>query len=142
MILRHKFLCIGNLLLAVGNASTAVELAPVFTSGAVIQRDEPVTVWGSGRDEVKSAVGVGQAVTAVVSPDGKRLNIQLPSGDSDPQAVRYAWRNFCQLVIFSNERLPVSPCSLIHVITVTQNLKNCRQSQIYSKSGNATNVPA
>lgn len=37
-------------LLAMAAAAHAAEFAPVFTDHAVLQRDQPVTAWGTGRD--------------------------------------------------------------------------------------------
>jgi sialate O-acetylesterase len=62
--------------------------------------------------EVKSAAGGWQVARAAVSQDKKCLIIELPSGDLQPQMVRYAWRNFCALTLFTDEGLPVSPWSL------------------------------
>jgi sialate O-acetylesterase len=37
-------------LLALAAAAQAAQFAPVFTDGAVLQRDQPLTVWGFGRE--------------------------------------------------------------------------------------------
>ncbi len=56
---------------------SAAEFAPVFTSGAVLQRDQPIAVWGSGRDGEKVTLEfLDRSASAVVS-DG-RWSITLP----------------------------------------------------------------
>lgn len=40
-------------LLSLAAAAHAAQFAPVFTDNAVLQRDQPVTVWGTGRDGEK-----------------------------------------------------------------------------------------
>lgn len=56
----------------------AAEFAPVFTSGAVIQRDQPVAVWGVGREGENVTVEIlDRSATAVVR-DGRWL-VTLPA---------------------------------------------------------------
>lgn len=62
--------------------------------------------------EVQSGTGQFQPAKGDILPDGKALRVTLPDGVSDAKAVRYAWRNFCTLSLFSDEGLPVSPWSL------------------------------
>ena len=59
--------------------------------------------------EVQLASGTWQAASASVGEDGKRLFVALAPDAGRPLAVRYAYRNFCQLSFFSDEGLPVSP---------------------------------
>lgn len=61
--------------------------------------------------EIRTDSGAWQSATASLSPDGRSL--VLPLGDGAvPKAVRYGWRNFCTLTIFTDEGLPVSPWQL------------------------------
>ncbi len=51
-----------------------------------------------------------------VSADGKSLRIKLPHDVVAAKAVRYGWRNYCVLSLFTDECLPVVPWTL----TVTE----------------------
>ncbi len=62
--------------------------------------------------EVRTAAGSWEPAAAALSPDGKQLLVTAPATAGQPQAVRYAYRNFCALTLFSDEGLPVSPWSL------------------------------
>ncbi len=57
--------------------------------------------------------GFWKPASATLGPDGKSLLVALPASstpaDSPPKAVRYAYRNFCALSLFSDEGLPVGP---------------------------------
>ncbi|MBC8009838.1 MAG: hypothetical protein H7067_07055, partial [Burkholderiales bacterium] len=66
---------------------TAAEFAPVFTSGAVLQRDQPIALWGTGRDGEKVTVDLlvspaPVSSTAVVT-DG-RWRLTLPATPATP----------------------------------------------------------
>ncbi|MDX6765236.1 MAG: sialate O-acetylesterase [Candidatus Methylacidiphilales bacterium] len=62
--------------------------------------------------EVGPAAGPWQPVQAVLSPDARQLIVTLPKTTDEPMTLRYAWRNFCALSLYSDEGLPVSPWSL------------------------------
>jgi len=56
----------------------AASFAPVFTDGAVLQRDAPVSVWGGGREGEAVTVGIlGKSASGVVK-DG-RWQVTLPA---------------------------------------------------------------
>ncbi len=61
--------------------------------------------------EVQDSSGAWRPATATLSRDGKTLLAELGEADP-PKAVRYAWRNFCELTLFTDEGLPVSPWNL------------------------------
>ena len=61
--------------------------------------------------EIQSASGVWKAASATLSADGKVLLVAAAPETGKPKAVRYAWRNFCTLSLFTDEGLPVSPWS-------------------------------
>lgn len=61
--------------------------------------------------EIQRDSGVWQPATALLSPRERTLILPLADGVV-PKAVRYAWRNFCTLTIFSDEDLPVAPWNL------------------------------
>lgn len=64
--------------LAVAGTSSAAEFAPVFTVGAVLQRDQPIAIWGTGREGEKISVELlGRSVSTVVR-DG-RWRVDLPA---------------------------------------------------------------
>jgi sialate O-acetylesterase len=54
------------------------------------------------------ANGTWKPASATLSPDGKSLLVSVPDS-STPKSVRYAYRNFCALTLFSDDGLPVSP---------------------------------
>ena len=66
--------------------------------------------------ELQLASGLWQAASAALSPDGITLLVALPLGHAPdiapPKALRYAYRNFCSLSLFTDEALPVSPWNL------------------------------
>lgn len=64
-----------GLLLPLGGL--AAEFAPVFTSGAVLQRDQPVAVWGTGREGERVTVEILEKSAATVVVDG-RWSVTLP----------------------------------------------------------------
>lgn len=60
--------------------------------------------------EVQAADGSWTPASAEIAPDGRSLRVNPPTGST--QAVRYGWRNFCPLTLFTDEGLPVSPWSI------------------------------
>ncbi len=59
-------------------SAAAAEFAPVYTSGAVLQRERPVAVWGSGRDGEQVTVEIlGVSASATVSSG--RWSVALPA---------------------------------------------------------------
>jgi sialate O-acetylesterase len=66
------------LFLALVPLAPAAQFAPVFTSGAVLQRDQPITLWGTGRDgEHVTLELLGHAATTTVSAG--RWLVTLPA---------------------------------------------------------------
>lgn len=64
----------------------AAQFAPIFTSGAVLQRDQPVAVWGTGRDgEHVTVEFLGHRADAVVS--GGRWRVTLPPSPATENAT-------------------------------------------------------
>lgn len=61
--------------------------------------------------EIQTDTGEWRPAAAEVSPDGKALLV-APGSVTSPKAVRYGWRNFCTLTLFTDEDLPVAPWSL------------------------------
>lgn len=61
--------------------------------------------------EVQVTSGEWRPAAAELSADGRSLLV-TPPDDTPPRAVRYAYRNFCELSLFSDEGLPVSPWNL------------------------------
>lgn len=72
----HPLLALVALLLPRGGF--AAEFAPVFTSGAVLQRDQPIAVWGSGRDGEQVTVELLEKSAATVVAGG-RWSVTLPA---------------------------------------------------------------
>lgn len=62
--------------------------------------------------ETAAADGTWLPATARLSEDGRRLVVTPATGSAKPIKIRYAWRNFCTLSLYSDEGLPVSPWSL------------------------------
>ena len=50
---------------------SAAEFAPVFVSGAVLQRDMPVEIWGTGRDGEAVTVEIGGQKKSATAQDGR-----------------------------------------------------------------------
>ncbi len=64
-------------LLAVPSAVNAAEFAPVFTDGAVLQRDRPVTIWGTGTNGEAVTVEILNQSASTTVQDG-RWSVTLP----------------------------------------------------------------
>lgn len=60
-------------LLAPARARADVQLAPLFGNGAVLQRDAPVNVWGTGSDGEVVTVRLGRQVAQTTTRDGRWL---------------------------------------------------------------------
>lgn len=77
--------------------------------GTVVVRDAALPTL-----EVQGGDGQWHAATAILTPDARALLVS-PSRDTGagvPRAVRYAWRNYCTLSLFTDEGLPVAPWNL------------------------------
>ncbi len=76
-IVRTAFLWI--LVLVAGYARAGVTLAPLFTDGAVLQRDRIVPIWGKGKPGEKVTVSFGsQRREATTAADGRWLVLLDP----------------------------------------------------------------
>jgi sialate O-acetylesterase len=62
--------------------------------------------------ELQTAAGAWQAARAQLGPERRTLQVHVPPEAGRPQAVRYAWRQFCPLSIYTEDGLPVSPWKL------------------------------
>jgi sialate O-acetylesterase len=63
--------------------------------------------------EVQLADGSWRAAAGTLASDGKSLRVSLSGAPGGPpRAVRYAWRNYGPLSLFTDENLPVSPWHL------------------------------
>ncbi len=69
---------------------SAAEFAPVFTSHAVLQRGQPVTVWGTGRDGESVTIEIlGKSVTTEVKNGHWKVEIPpLPASASTTLRLR------------------------------------------------------
>jgi sialate O-acetylesterase len=77
-------------LLTLASAAHAAQFAPAFTDNAVLQRDQPVTVWGTGRDGEKVELAMlGHKASGEVR-DGKwSLTLPaMPATDSTTLTLR------------------------------------------------------
>lgn len=80
-----------NFIFAIGVLTgSAAEFAPVFTSGAVLQREMPVTLWGKGREGEKLTVEfLGQSVSTTVKEGRWRLELSaMPANPGAPLVLR------------------------------------------------------
>ncbi|MCF3648634.1 sialate O-acetylesterase [Synoicihabitans lomoniglobus] len=78
MHFRFPPLCLILAALASG-ASAEVTLAPLFTDHAILQRDQPVPIWGTADpDEIVTVSFAGQAVATTADAEGKWLVSLLP----------------------------------------------------------------
>lgn len=62
--------------------------------------------------ETAGTDGVWQPAAGRLSEDGRQLVITPAAGSASPAKIRYAWRNFCPLSLYTDEGLPVSPWNL------------------------------
>ena len=62
--------------------------------------------------EVKGASGTWSPAKATVGADGKTLKVEIANPADKPDRIRYAWRQFCTLSLYSDEDLPVSPWNI------------------------------
>ena len=69
---------------------SAAEFAPVFTAGAVLQREQPISVWGTGRAGERVTVELlEQTATAVVADGRWRVTLSaLPATTSTSLRLR------------------------------------------------------
>jgi len=62
--------------------------------------------------EVQNELGDWLPAACEPASDSNSILVVPPKEIKEVQAVRYAWRNFCSLSIYSDEGLPVSPWNL------------------------------
>jgi hypothetical protein len=62
--------------------------------------------------EVQNELGDWFPATCESTPDSQSILVIPPKDIKEVQSVRYAWRNFCSLSIYSDQGLPVSPWNL------------------------------
>jgi sialate O-acetylesterase len=62
--------------------------------------------------EIQTAAGSWQAATARLGSDQRTLEVIVPPEIPAPKAVRYAWRQFCPLSIYTEDGLPITPWKL------------------------------
>jgi sialate O-acetylesterase len=87
-----------------------VSFTDLPASGRLVIRDPALPTL-----EVKRASGDWKPATASLSPDGRTLLVTVPAADATagkPTGVRYAYRNFCTLSLYTDEGLPVSPWTM------------------------------
>ncbi len=63
--------------------------------------------------EVETGTGTWQAVTGKLGADGRTLEVAVPPSAGAPKVVRYAWRQFCALSLYTADGLPVTPWKLV-----------------------------
>nr|MCU0793501.1 hypothetical protein [Opitutaceae bacterium] len=89
-------------------ADGRVEIRFAELPGRLVLRDPSLPTL-----ELADAAGVWRRPSLVtLSADGQALLVTPAAEASAPKAVRYAWRNFCPLTLFTDEDLPVSPWSI------------------------------
>lgn len=88
------------LLIFVETGRAAVQLAPLFSDGAVLQRGKSVPIWGTADPGKRVEVQFGgQKKTATVGPDGRwRVELDPLEASSEP----------AELIVTSGERLTIS----------------------------------
>jgi sialate O-acetylesterase len=87
-----------------------ISFADLPASGRLVIRDPALPSL-----EVKRGTGEWKPATASLAPDGRTLLVTVPPADANagaPTGVRYAYRNFCTLSLYTDEGLPVSPWTL------------------------------
>ena len=78
-----------------GAAQAAPEFAPVFTDGAVLQRDAPIAVWGAADPGERVTVRFGRASRSARADDAGNWSVSLPArGASDtPETLTVSARS-------------------------------------------------
>jgi len=90
MKLRSPFLlCAALALLSAASALADITLAPLFRDGAVLQRDQPLVVWGRAAAAEKVEVRFrGQAASAITGADGRwRVTLTAEKASSVPSEL-------------------------------------------------------
>lgn len=107
--------------LAVTAAAHAdVTLNPLFSNGAVLQRDLPIPIWGTGSDGEKITVRfAGQQSSTIAGADKKFVPAEaIIRGDRievthlairQSHVVRFGWAAAPELNLFNKEGLPAMP---------------------------------
>ena len=72
------------------STASAAQFAPVFTSGAVLQRDQPIALWGTGREGEHVTVELlGHSATATVASGHWRVTLPAsPATESTTLVLR------------------------------------------------------
>lgn len=87
--MKRRSFCIGWWLVTGAPLLAAITPAPLFRDGAVLQRDRPLPVWGTGAP--REAVQVrfhGQTVQTVAGPDGHwRVTLQPEAASASPREL-------------------------------------------------------
>ncbi len=78
-------LALSGLLLA--QAAAAPEFAPVLQSGMVVQREEPVTLWGTARGRKVTVSWKGQRATAPVNKGKWKVTLPPAAADAQPSRI-------------------------------------------------------
>ena len=73
-------------LLGLVSALPAAEFAPVFTSGAVLQREHPIALWGTGREGEAVTIELLDKSASTVVKDG-RWSLTLPALPANPSTT-------------------------------------------------------
>jgi sialate O-acetylesterase len=63
--------------------------------------------------EIETAAGTWLPATGKSGADGRTLEVAVPATAGTPKAVRYAWRQFCALSLYTADGLPITPWKLI-----------------------------
>ncbi|MBL9213786.1 MAG: sialate O-acetylesterase [Opitutaceae bacterium] len=90
MKLRSPFLvCAALALLSAASALADITLAPLFRDGAVLQRDQPLVVWGRAAAAEKVEVRFrGQSASAITGADGRwRVTLAPEKGSAVPSEL-------------------------------------------------------
>lgn len=89
MKLRHPVLLCAALVLSAASALADITLAPLFRDGAVLQRDQPLVVWGRAAAAEKVEVKFrGQAVSVITGADGRwRVTLKAEKASSVPSEL-------------------------------------------------------
>lgn len=84
-----------------------IEVSFDAVSGKLVARDPEIPTL-----EIRDETGRWQPASGEIASSGRALRVKLPEGMERPTEVRYAWRNFCTLSLYTDDDLPVSPWSL------------------------------
>ena len=93
--------------LAARRDGSDIEVRFDTVKGKLVTRDPEIPTL-----EIRDETGRWRPANGEIAASGRTLRVKLPEGSGDVDEIRYAWRNFCTLSLYTDDGLPVSPWSV------------------------------